>query len=497
MVRRVHDLIMQTSLRVRTLAFSLWRKPVLRLHPVDRVPSLRISSWQALAVTVFCSFLQAKAQAAPKSVSPDLSHRVMMSFAMKPQPSEAAARYADSMARECRSLVPSSATDLEAVRKLQDENKPSDRKPMTTEVRELMSLNTKRQMFVDYQPAQNKQTTFVLLHGLGDDLTKLDAVAQQFTEKGFGVLRVDLQGHGETLKAYLAQNKEIPLSINYRDSVADIQEVIERLGLQEVSLLGHSYGGGIAYALAVELQKSARAKPVRVRSLHLLAPYVQRIDKFVLQGMKDSRVFVDWERQFLLKMGFPPSVVMNFYDSYARILRDLARDAESGIDAITGNADHESSSSIDETLSPEMLEFLKKAYRNYFILATNKAEEELTKEEQKQIQIKITSAIAVTRGILGFNLLDHGHPLEIPKDVPIHILGGGLDHLVLPSQLEEFFERLDEAKAMAVYEQIYKGTHFFITLELEETMKRVFEFEQKYRDYIEEMASEQAGNSGK
>ncbi len=454
------------------------------------IPNLLGRKLLATPFTVLTLLLipQLSAQGSLLKPSPG-SSQVLSSFSrMAPQQSTAAVRYADSTGRECRSLVP----EVDSSKKSEAEMRVSP-----TEVRELMSLNTKRQMFVDYQPAQKEQTTFVLLHGLGDDLTKLDAVAQRFIAKGYGVLRVDLQGHGETLKAFMAQNQEIPLSINYRDSVLDIKEVIERLGLKEISILGHSYGGGIAYALGVELQKSKETAAVRVRSIHLLAPYVQRIDKFVLQGMKDNRVFVDWERQFLLKMGFPPSVVMNFYDSYARILRDLAHDAETSIDAITGGTGHESSSATDETLSPEMLDFLKKAYRNYFILATNKPEEQLTKDEQKQIQIKITSAIAVTRGILGFNLLDRSHPLEVPKNVPIHVLGGGLDHLVLPSQLEEFFERLDEAEALAVYEQIYKGTHFFITLELDETMKRVFEFERKYREYIDgEMASEKAGGNG-
>ena len=97
----------------------------------------------------------------------------------------------------------------------------------------------------------------LLLHGFGSSLQTWDALAQGL-EGQFRVLRIDLPGAGLT---------GADPSGDYSDErgVQVLLALLDSLGLQRVSLLGHSMGGRLAWRFAAD-------QPQRVASLVLMAP---------------------------------------------------------------------------------------------------------------------------------------------------------------------------------------------------------------------------------
>ncbi len=97
----------------------------------------------------------------------------------------------------------------------------------------------------------------VLLHGFGSSLQTWDEWAPAL-EKNWRVLRLDIPGFGLSGPA---------VNNDYSDAadVARVIALLDQLGLQQVTMAGHSMGGRIAWNLAA-------AHPERVSRLVLLSP---------------------------------------------------------------------------------------------------------------------------------------------------------------------------------------------------------------------------------
>lgn len=95
----------------------------------------------------------------------------------------------------------------------------------------------------------------VLLHGLADSHRSLLPLAQSLS--GRRRLLVDLPGHG------LSDRPDASYSPEWHASV--ISDWWQRLGLEDVDLVAHSYGGAVAQLLLLE-------RRAEVRSLTLIAP---------------------------------------------------------------------------------------------------------------------------------------------------------------------------------------------------------------------------------
>lgn len=102
----------------------------------------------------------------------------------------------------------------------------------------------------------------ILMHGWGCDHTTVRSIAAQL-EPTMRVLSLDLPGHGES-----AEPPEIWGVGEYADFV---EKFMQRLGLGEVSLIGHSFGGRISIVLGsrhdnirkIALVDAAGVKPRR------------------------------------------------------------------------------------------------------------------------------------------------------------------------------------------------------------------------------------------
>lgn len=110
----------------------------------------------------------------------------------------------------------------------------------------------------------------VLIHSLGADLRLWDDVAEAFSAN-FRVLRYDVRGHGRTG----GPPADVTIDV-LRD---DLRELLDRLGIERVRLVGLSMGGMIAQAFAA-------AVPERVAGL-VLADTACEFDESIRSAWRD------------------------------------------------------------------------------------------------------------------------------------------------------------------------------------------------------------------
>ncbi|WP_374666157.1 alpha/beta fold hydrolase [Acinetobacter sp.] len=116
-------------------------------------------------------------------------------------------------------------------------------------------------MILHYDFQQNTdsiKTPIVFIHGLFGSLSNLGMLARAFA-KTHSVLQLDVRNHGKS-----GHSPEM----NYQLMAQDVVETLDHLGLQHVSLVGHSMGGKIAMRIA-------DLAPERIEHLAVLdvAPY--------------------------------------------------------------------------------------------------------------------------------------------------------------------------------------------------------------------------------
>ena len=85
--------------------------------------------------------------------------------------------------------------------------------------------------------------TLVFIHGLSDSLLYWEFLARNLKDN-YQVLRVDLQGHGESK----LENEEITLDTY----VNDLNNLLERLNISKVNLIGFSLGSAVALSFAAK-----------------------------------------------------------------------------------------------------------------------------------------------------------------------------------------------------------------------------------------------------
>ncbi|WP_424185227.1 alpha/beta fold hydrolase [Actinokineospora sp. G85] len=91
----------------------------------------------------------------------------------------------------------------------------------------------------------------VLLHGLGSNASTWDKTASALADAGHTAIALDARGHGDSLPA-TAYTLDL--------MTADLLAFLDRRGLPQVDLVGHSMGGAVAHLLAAR-------HPTRVRRL--------------------------------------------------------------------------------------------------------------------------------------------------------------------------------------------------------------------------------------
>ena len=99
-----------------------------------------------------------------------------------------------------------------------------------------------KDVFVNYEYHKNKKdTTIVFLHGWGQNIEMMKPLAE-FYNKYFNTLIVDLPGFGKS-----AEPKDAFSTLDY---VEFIHELLMKLEINKVILVGHSFGGRISLLYA-------------------------------------------------------------------------------------------------------------------------------------------------------------------------------------------------------------------------------------------------------
>lgn len=103
----------------------------------------------------------------------------------------------------------------------------------------------------------NDGATLVMLHGFGGNKDNWIRMAGELTD-AFNVYAIDLPGHGDS-------SKELSLGYRLVDQVRYLEAILDRLGLEQVHIMGNSMGGAVTALYAAQY-------PNRVESALLFNP---------------------------------------------------------------------------------------------------------------------------------------------------------------------------------------------------------------------------------
>ena len=163
----------------------------------------------------------------------------------------------------------------------------------------------------------------LLLHGFGASSYTWRHVEPALVTAGHRVLTVDLKGFGQSDK---------PINENYSifDQAALISQFIEQLNLKNVTVVGHSLGGGVTLVLALEKDKKKRKRISKIVLIDSVA-YSQNIPIAfsilrtpVLGKLSSSLVPLDVQARVALRLAYFDNSKFNSQDvkNYADPLKD-------------------------------------------------------------------------------------------------------------------------------------------------------------------------------
>lgn len=129
-----------------------------------------------------------------------------------------------------------------------------------------------------WTPSATSANTAVFLNGLGDEHGSWDHMVKSLPH--LNRLQLDLRGQGQSLTKRLSLHPDSPFRISIPTQSKDIAAALDHLGISgPVSLVGNSYGGGVAFDFASRY-------PERTKRLAVIVPYIVRLDRsFPLQRL--------------------------------------------------------------------------------------------------------------------------------------------------------------------------------------------------------------------
>jgi acylglycerol lipase len=129
-------------------------------------------------------------------------------------------------------------------------------------------------------PGENMKAGIILVHGIGEHIQRYSHWIQKFNEKGFGIVGVDLPGHGKSdgkrgrLNSYSLTDEMLDFLI------AEFKKTFPGI---PVFIYGHSLGGGIA--LQYILQKNPEIKGAVITSPWLRLSFEPTRFQLILAGI--------------------------------------------------------------------------------------------------------------------------------------------------------------------------------------------------------------------
>jgi pimeloyl-ACP methyl ester carboxylesterase len=327
----------------------------------------------------------------------------------------------------------------------------------------------------DFKNGDVDKPVMVFLHGLGDDLFKMQAMENWAVDAGYSILRVDLHLHGRSLQEYMRVHRKLPQRLDFAENASDLEALIVQLNFKDLILVGHSYGGAIAFDLANKL--TTNHSEIVVESVHQLGPYVQRVDKFLKAYLSSPRFMIS-QASDMMKMA---GVHRDFVDNIMQPLADMMNTMFSGARMMKTHLEDmiKWDAMSDLVLDPIFEGYLRAAYGRYFVFNLKKKWRDFNDDEKKLLEVQVEAAMKITRGIRSFDLLNGDLPKNMP---PIQVIGGINDQLVVADQLREYSQRLRVAgyKTALVFLKGALADHLFPRRMPKETFAEIVDFNQKY-----------------
>jgi len=157
----------------------------------------------------------------------------------------------------------------------------------------------------------------VLLHGFPEFWYTWRKVLPKLASEGFHVVAPDMRGYN------LSDKPSGVAAYGTKNLAADIEGLVRALGAEKASIVGHDWGGGVAYSFAM-------AHPEHLDKLAVLnCPHPERM----LHGLRDPRQLLRSYYMFLFQLPLLPERVLR-KDNYGAVIRSL-REEVRGPNALT------------------------------------------------------------------------------------------------------------------------------------------------------------------
>jgi pimeloyl-ACP methyl ester carboxylesterase len=328
----------------------------------------------------------------------------------------------------------------------------------------LYTLTSGRTLNIKFEKGEIGKPFIYLIHGLGDEISKLDQLSREMHEQGYNVLRVDTALSGHSLQFFLKQNKiknvsnfskALPVKgYSFDNNVNDLVEIALQTEAPSLYIVGHSYGGALAWEVQRVLSEK-HARQIKVLGTVMIAPYLQRIDKYIREKLTNRTGIVDiLNRQKSLAMNVTsvlksmgawwlPSAdaIEEIYEPFEDALFHKLQTQRSFRDYFNTqlNKDH----FLDQAIDPVTNALIKESYVAYFTTAYPKDSKQMT-------AIRAQAAMSLTVGIREFDLLNYSQKLSLKNLKPILVIRGQADKLVKDTQVADFVYRIRQESAKLV-----------------------------------------------
>lgn len=169
-------------------------------------------------------------------------------------------------------------------------------------------VRQKEEVLLNYRFIDNNaKQTIVFIHGNGTSLESFSATLPHFP-KGFNFLSYDQRGHG--LSHYQGLNFKLDTMVQ------DLRGLVEQLGLKQIHLVGHSFGGRIAIAYAAKYSNQT------------LSVTIEDMDLTARQPLHDVQIESYGQRFLSLNKNYPSKeaaiqAISNLYGSNPQIINDV------------------------------------------------------------------------------------------------------------------------------------------------------------------------------
>lgn len=271
-----------------------------------------------------------------------------------------------------------------------------------------------KKMFARLDTASSNKGNILLIHGLlGSGEADMEPLAQKFLKEGYNILRVDLLGHGKSLKKQIQKENSISEEYSLEENIIEIAKIIKKQNFTNAVFIGHSYGGAQAYALSKLLEKT----PYRAKNIVLLAPYLRRLD-----SKSFEQVGLSW----------------------------LAK--------------------------PYLDQYMFTRYKEFILSQLNKSERDLSEEDLQDIETRVLAAMAATRGVRHFDMISDYKKWESENRPPILLIRAEDDVLLSPYDFEGFVAEMDNQNYPYVYLTLKNVGHLFPIHNSAQTAKQILKF---------------------